>query len=233
MDLLDKTSLFQTVDNVLEALLFGLKINQEEKSKITDFIVHQHGKPHVYANTFAPTEFDLNQDLILFTGEKIKSNAGKCHTIGEEASRILRKLDLKSEKIKLILQQADKGLFDQINKCYLNSRYDYGLFCCKACSDALWLNIASGGLNNNITFLAFGLKLLKNYREKNGTWKGFPYYYTLYVLNEIETDLAIGELKFTAKTIEKRLNRKQSSDNKYNLRRKYIFEQILEKVNSN
>ena len=91
MKYLDKNSLFKTVDNVSEALLFKLGIDKNEKAEIADFIINQQGKPRSYANTFAPTEIDLKQDLILFTGEKIKSGVGKSHMIGEEASRVLRK----------------------------------------------------------------------------------------------------------------------------------------------
>jgi hypothetical protein len=99
MKYLDRNSLFNTVDNVSEALLFALEIDHNEKTEIADFIINQQGKPRTYANTFAPTETDLRQDLILFTGEKIKSGVGKCHMIGEEASRILRKLNLPLDRI--------------------------------------------------------------------------------------------------------------------------------------
>ena len=54
--------------------------------QIADFILNQQGKPDAYADTFAPTENDLKKDLVLFTGEKIKSRAGKRHMIGEVAS---------------------------------------------------------------------------------------------------------------------------------------------------
>jgi len=94
MQYLERNSLFITVENVSEALLFDLKIDKNEKAEIADFIISQQGMPRAYANTFAPTEMDIKQDLILFTGERIKSVVGKCHMIGEEASRILRKLDL-------------------------------------------------------------------------------------------------------------------------------------------
>ena len=107
MKYLDKNSLFKTIDNVSEAFLFNLGLDKNEKSEIADFIVGQQGKPRAYANTFAPTEIDLKQDLILFTGERIKTGAGKCHMIGEEASRILRKLDLHLDKVNDALQKAD------------------------------------------------------------------------------------------------------------------------------
>jgi hypothetical protein len=231
MKYLDKSSLFHTIDNVSEALLFGLEINENEKYKIADFIVNQHEKPRAYANTFAPTDIDLKHDLILFTGEKIKTGAGKCHMIGEEACRILRKLDLKTYKVKTALQEADRGLQKRIYESSENPRYQYGMYCCKSCSCALWINLASGGLNNDTKLLKAGLEFLRQHRDDKGRWKGFPYYYTLYVLNEILPDLAKNEMIYVTKSIERRLKKKKINESKYDLRRNYICEQILDKVN--
>jgi hypothetical protein len=231
MQYLDKSSLFHTIDNVSEALLFGLEINENEKYKIADFIVNQHEKPRAYANTFAPTDIDLKHDLILFTGEKIKTGAGKCHMIGEEACRILRKLDLKTYKVKTALQEADRGLQKRIYESSENPRYQSGMYCCKSCSCALWINLASGGLNNDTKLLKAGLEFLRQHRDDKGRWKGFPYYYTLYVLNEILPDLAKNEMIYVTKSIDRRLKKKKINESKYDLRRNYICEQILDKVN--
>jgi len=233
MKYLDSNSLFQTIDNVSEAILFNLDINNEEKLQIADFIVNQQGKPNAYAGTFAPTGVDLKQDLILFTGDTIKSRVGKCHMIGEEASRVLRKLDLQNDKVNIALAKADKGLNNQINKYLKNSRYEFGMYCCKSCSCGLWINLASGGLNNNTAMLKAGLDFLKRHRDNNGRWKGFPYYYTLYVLSEIESDIALNEMEYAAKSIKRRLGKSKSDENKYDIRRNYIGEQILNKLSSN
>lgn len=232
MKYLDPDSLFQTVDNVSEALLFEFNIEAEEKTDIADFIISRQIK-EAYAGTFAPTDHDLKQDLILFTGERIKSNVGRRHMIGEEACRILRKLDLHSDKIDNALLKADNGLKKQIDKVYENPRYEYGMYCCKSCSCGLWINIASGGLNNDREMLKAGLNYLKKHRDNKGKWKGFPNYYTLYVLNEMDTKLALEELKYSAKFIERRTRKKKVEENKYELRRNYICELILDKVNSN
>ncbi len=233
MKYLDTNSLFQTIDNVSEALLFDFKIDKNERLEIADFIINRQGKPYSYADMFAPTKTDLKQDLILFTGERIKSGVGKSHMIGEEASRILRKLDLHLDKVNIALEKTDKGLKNQMTKVLRNPRYEYGMYCCKSCSCGLWLNLSSGGLNNETKLLAAGIEYLKRYRDNKGKWKGFPYYYTLYVLNEIEINMVIDELKYTAKTIENRMKKKRTEENKYELRRNYICEQILNKVNCN
>jgi hypothetical protein len=231
MDYLDRTSLFKTVDQVSEALFFDLKIDENEKVEIADFIVNQQSKPHAYADTFAPTEVDLQNDFVLFTGERIKSTVGKCHMIGEEASRVLRKLGVQTEKIKGALHRADTGLQNRLNSYH--SRYIYGMYCCKSCSCGLWLNLSSGGLNKDTQFLIAGMDYLRQHRDGEGKWKGFPYFYALYVLHEIGLDIAKEEMKYTARSIESRLRKKRTHENKFDLRRNYICEQILEKISGN
>ena len=230
MNYLDTTSLFNTIDNVSEALLFNREIGIKEKSEIIDFIIQRQGLPHAYANTFAPTDRDLKGDLILFTGERISTNAGKCHTIGEETCRVLRKLNAGSYKVKLTLQKADNGLRYRIDEYFEEGRYEYGMYCCKRCSLALWLNLASGGLGKDTRLLEAGLRSLKKFRDKKGRWNGFPYYYTLYVLNEIEPEMAREEIKYTSPVLERKLKMNHAEENKYAVRRKYIGEQLLNKV---
>lgn len=233
MKYINTNSLFQTVDNVSEALFFGFKIDDSEKKEIIDFIVNQQGEPKTYADTFAPTENDLKHDLILFTGERIKTTAGRCHMIGEESSRVLRLIGIQNNKVRKALDKADSGLQARIELAKMDPRYIYGTYCCKACTCSLWLNISSGGLSNNIPLLESGLKHLKNNRDNNGSWKGFPSNYILYVLNEMDPDMVMDELKYAGKALERKLKRIKSSESKYDLRRKEIYERILNKINMN
>ena len=230
MKYLDSSSLFQTVDNVSEALLFGLNIREKEKNEIADFIIHRQVK-EAYAGTFAPTEYDSNHQLILFTGEKIKTRAGRYHMIGEEASRILRKLNISEADVKNALQKADTGLRNKIEGLLHDNRYEFGMYCCKSCSCALWINLSSGGLYDDSRMLEAGLRYLKRYRDNKGSWKGFPGNYVLYVLNEIDPDLAMEELKYAGLSVERRYNRKKAEETKYQMRRNFIYEQILNKIN--
>ena len=232
MKYLDNKSLFNTIDNVSEALFFDLDIDKDEQFEVAEFIVNQQGKPYTYANTFAPTAYDLNEDLILFTGEKIKSGAGKCHMIGEEASRVLRQMDLHNEKVELALKKADRGLKEQIDKYYKEQKYEYGMYCCRTCSCALWNNLASGGLDEDTDLLKAGINYLKKHRDNKGRWEGFPFYYTLFVLNSIELGLVSEELKYASGSIEKRLKRKHEK-NKYEIRRNLICKMIIKKLNLN
>lgn len=230
MQYLDKNSLSQTIDNVSEAIFFNLEIGKEEKVQIVDFIINQQGKPDAYADTFAPTENDLKKDLVLFTGEKIRSRVGKRHMIGEEASRILRKLGLDNDNMNKALKRADTGLQKQINLCLSDSRYVYGTYCCKTCSCGLWMNLSSGGTFMDENFLKAGMDFLRTHRDGKGKWKGYPFYYTLYVLHEIDPIIAMDEMQYAAEHIAKRSVKRKGRENKYELRRQYICEHILDKV---
>lgn len=233
MKYLNTGSLFQTIDNVSEALFFGFGISDKEKAGIVDFILNQQGKPRTYANTFAPTKNDLKRDLVLFTGEKVKTNAGRSHMIGEEACRILRLIGGQNEKIQKALDKADQGLLARITSGKNDPRYIHGTYCCNTCTCSLWLNISSGGLQNDTTLLESGLGYLKNNRDGKGSWKKFPNNYILYVLNEIEPELVLDELRYAGNAIEKKLKRKNTPESTYDLRRKSIYEQILNKINMN
>jgi len=228
--LLDKNSLAGTIDNVSEAMLFGKAIGKKDKTAIAEFIADQHGKPYSYANMFSPTEEDMKRDLVLFTGEKIKSGAGKCHVIGEEASRIIRKLNIHSEKINKAVSEADEGLISRIDANRDHPRFIYGAYCCKSCSCAMWLNLSAGGLKNDTKMLKAGLKWLKLHRDGKGRWKGFPYYYTLYVLNEIDPEIAGDEIRYAVKSLEKRLKTAKNNNDKYEIRRNYICTSLIKKA---
>lgn len=227
MNYLNTTSLADTIDNVSEALLFSFDIAEKEKLEIADFLIGRHNIPGAYANMFAPTETDMKHELVLFTGEKIKTNAARRHMMGEEACRILRRLGVKNDKVEAVLKEADEGIQKRISE----SGEPSGKYCCKNCSSALWLNLSAGGINNNGEMLIAGLRFLRQHREEKGTWKGFNYFYTLYVLNEIEPGLAMDEMKFAAKSINRWIKRKPVNVDKYTLRRNFIGESILTKAN--
>jgi hypothetical protein len=77
--------------------------------------------------------------------------------------------------------------------------------------------------------LRSGLKLLKSYRDGKGRWRRFPLYYTLLALSEIDTPLAIREMKYAAPILERFIKRKPK-DEKYAQPRRALAERILSKL---
>jgi hypothetical protein len=226
MKYLDLFSLAATVDHVSEAIFFGHEIDFIEKQSVIDFMINRHYSSGAYAGMFAPTETDMKHDLILFTGERIKSYAGRRHVLGEEASRVLHKLGVNNESIKTVLNESDEGIWQRMNTKLSHE----GCYCCKTCSCSLWLNVSAGGLNHDIKILKTGLEFLKHYREDNGRWKGFPYHYTLYVLNEIGPEFALEEMQFAARSIEKWIKRNPQAEDRTAQRRYTLGERILARI---
>ncbi|MDH5374368.1 MAG: hypothetical protein OEY40_00870 [Candidatus Bathyarchaeota archaeon] len=57
-----------------------------------------------------------------------------------------------------------------------------------------------------------GVENIKKERTPDGRWHGFPFYYTLLTLSEIDTPLAKAELKYASKIVERLLKRYQEED---------------------
>jgi hypothetical protein len=53
---------------------------------------------------------------------------------------------------------------------------------------------------------------LTDYRDGKGRWGGFPFFYTVLMLSETDSPLAIQELKYAAPFCEKQLSQNWSAD---------------------
>src|SRR5512136_2548769 len=84
--ILDSISLVTTLDNVNEKLLHGEPISKDEGLEVARWIASlQGGKGH-YRYLFAPTPFDFEQGMHLFTGEKLVCASAR-HVTGQEVAR--------------------------------------------------------------------------------------------------------------------------------------------------
>ena len=203
MKLLYKTSLAKTIDAVNEALFFDKKIPASLKKEAVKWIAGRQGLPGSYAGKlFALTKKDYESDILLFTGEKVKSGGGKAHIIGEETCRALKLLDPKNKA----LAKAQKGM-EELLAGHIAGGNELGTFCCVTCSCALWRNASAGGLKNSKKLLDAGLKILKSNRDGKGRWGRHPFYYTLFTLSEIDSPKAKAELKYCQTACEKSLKR--------------------------
>ncbi|MCK5853206.1 hypothetical protein KAH27_09295 [bacterium] len=216
MKILYKTSLAKTIDAVNEALFFDKKIPASQKNEVVKWIAERQGLPGSYAGKlFALTKKDFESDILLFTGEKIKSGGGKAHIIGEEACRILTILDSKNKALAKALEGMEELLVGHIA-----GGHELGTFCCVTCTCALWRNASAGGLKNSKKLLDAGMKILKSNRDDKGRWGRFPFYYTLLTLSEIDSPKAKAELKYCQQACEKSLKRLSKKDDIISKRRR-------------
>ena len=197
-------SLAKTVESVEEAQFFGKKVARATKEEVASWIASRQGLQGSYADMFAPTTYDIKNGVRLFTGEVIRSGASLRHVSGEEACRALVHLNPSSKTVKQALQRATTGMSLRLENCGGNK---HGMFCCGTCDPALWRNITVGGLSSAEKWLVSGMKALKAHRDNQGSWRRFPFFYTLLALLEIDSPAARDEMKYAASKCERYLAR--------------------------
>ncbi len=221
MDIVNPNSLSLTLDALNEAFFSQQPLTQLQKEQVAEWIASRQGKPGSYANMFAPTEFDFNEGVRLFTGERVQSRAATSHILGEEACRALILLDVSTVGVRDALDRASLGMLSRLGPTS-------GIYCCGKCTAALLRHLAVGGLEDSERRLAAGLNGLKTRRDGEGRWKTFPFYYTLLVLSEIKSPLAVEEMRYASNVCERYL-RRSSRDNGIAQRRRILVERVLEK----
>lgn len=226
MKIINPNSLALTIDNLNDIFFFGKSLTKSQKEPIAKWLALRQGKAGSYASMFAPTSYDLNRGIRLFTGERIISGAALRHVLGEETCRALILLNVNDSLVKKGLARATKGMLSRLKLSDVHNRVR-GTFCCGTCTCAYWRHLSVGGLDKGERELIAGMKYLKSHRDRSGSWFRFPFYYTLLALNEIDFPSAIAELRYATKRCEQYLKRKPG--NKIARRRRHLAEKILAK----
>ena len=228
MKVLNTQSLGLTIDAISQAQFSGREIPHAERARAAKWIVSRQDLPGAYrAAFFAPTEHDFANGFSVFTGEHITSRAATSHIIGEEACRALALLGVNTLEVREALNRANTALEEWID-CAENGGPGAGTFCCGKCSVALWRNLLTHGPGTAERRLAVGMKALKAARIGDGKWKRFPFHYTLLALGEIESPLALAEIRYAAPVIERAL--KFPLRGEYADRRHAVMERALARV---
>lgn len=197
----------------LEEARYGFKSKSDaDVGEALDWILSRQGLPESYRNhMFAPTEQDFRQGLQSPTGEQIRTRAALMHILGEEA---LRASIIWGYKSSPTVKKALKG-FDLIHEAaHINGRY-----CCYNCTIAFLRTLTVVKPKNWDETLNRGLNRIRKARTDNGRWKGYPFYYTLMMLSELDVPSAFDELKHARKAAEKQLNRYTGKDRTSRFRR--------------
>jgi len=227
MNIINQRSLASTIDTINEALFYGRSIPKNKKQQAAKWIAARQGQPRSYRGLFAPTEHDYKHGIRVFTGERIRSGAATGHILGEEALRALILLNVPIKSVRNALEHANNNMIEAV-KHVEETWGNYGQYCCGTCSVAFWRNLAAGGLEDSESRLKAGMKALKSYRDGNGRWGRYPFYYTLLALNEIDMPSAVDEMRYAAPILDRVIKRKPRKD-KFSIRRRVLAERILEK----
>jgi len=169
-----------------------------------EWVLARQGLHGSYFNLFMPTNQDLSQGVRLLTGERMLSNAGTRHVLSEEALRTVIVWKLGSSSV---VKRALKGFND-----LLEAGAKSGSWCCCTCTMAFLRTLAVVKPDRWDGILEKGLEKIKKARTPDGRWHGFPFYYTLLTLSEMDTPSAQAELRHSSKIAERLLKRYHSDD---------------------
>ncbi len=178
-----------------------------------NWILSRQGLKWSYMNLFAPTEKDMF-GVKLLTGERINSAALR-HVLGEEALRTAILWNVGSMGM---VKKAMRG-FNQLLERGKPSAKSSGFYCCYKCTLALLRTLTVGKPNNWKEILERGIGRMKKERTPDGRWHGFPFFYTLLTLSELDSPSAKAELRHASKVAQRLLERYQRDDRTSRFRR--------------
>ena len=229
--LVDPLSLAMTLDNVNACLFHNTPIPIAQRLEAARWVAERLGGPRAYRGLYAPTTADLARGFRVFTGE-VFTHASARHIAGEEAARTLILLDAPDPAVRETLDRV-AVIIDAFARVIPTQKLPQpdarGWYCCGKCTVAYWRYLRVSTLADADDLLTQGIQQLKAHRLGNGTWRRFPFWYTLLALLEIDSPEALDELRYAASASERTLRRPPRND-PYARRRYAIAERALARV---
>jgi hypothetical protein len=220
-------TLSQTIDRVHQAFFDQRKLSRAQREEAGHSIAERQGLPHAYAGMFALSDAERKTGIQVFTGERMTSASAR-HIAGEEACVALLELDVDARGVRDALGRATAGMLAVLEQ-HDTPKQRTGTYCCAKCCVSVWRHLAAGGLDHQDERLTRGMQHLRKHRAQNGEWRRFPFAYTVFALTGISTPEAKQELRFAAKTLERKLSRRPPTDG-FAARRHAVFTRALEQI---
>jgi len=139
------------------------------------------------------------------------SMGGARHVLGEEA---LRTAIVWNQGTTPAVTRALSGL-----KEILDRGGKDGFYCCYSCTTAFLRTMAAVKLKEREVVLDRGVARMETKRKPDGRWGGYPFYYTLLTLSEMDTRPARNELRHAGGLAERLLKRTHGDDRTSRFRR--------------
>jgi hypothetical protein len=186
-------------------ILRSLQVPKSEKwvARAIKWLLAQHNGPTAYRQGFfaLPESDEYITASMLPTGEVVNSESSMRHIYGELALAVLLRYGERNISEVQTALAAMRGL--------LVGRYAVkGFYCCGACTAAIWQVLGGVPQATSPRIINDGLETLKQNREEDGTWRRFPYYFTLLSLSRLPYPAARREIRFASE----RLKRSQRAD---------------------
>ena len=210
--MIHETSLSRTVDALNELAFEQRELPSAGRALVAQWIAGRQGLKGAYADMFAGFPAELEQGVVVFTGERITSASAR-HILGEEASRALRLLRSSDPDGRAALRRANEGMLKRLARAALDPRNSNpGRYCCGKCTVGFWRNLLSGGLDRQEERLRRGVaEALRGMRAGQGKWRVFPFWYTVLALSEMDLPEARAELDYAAPVLEGAAKRRPPS----------------------
>jgi hypothetical protein len=192
----------------LEEVKCGFRKESDSNAKAAlDWVLSRQGLKGAYRSLFAPTETDV-QGVKLITGEPILSAALR-HILGEEALRTAIAWNRQSTPAAKTAISCFKDILTGSGE---PAPLETGWFCCHKCTIAFLRTLTMVKPEGWKTTLQRGIENIKRKRTPDSRWHGFPFYYTLLFLSEVDLPSAKAELKHASAAAKKVLNRYPKAD---------------------
>lgn len=221
-------SLSTTLDRINERHFLGESFDRIEAERTLDWLAGRFGTDSAYAGTFGVTEQDSRSKLYTFTGERLQS-ASLRHIHAEETCRAIILLNRCVKRDRLPELDAATSLLRACLESAHSKGKPRGTFCCGPCTVSLWRHMAMGGLGDYARHLDDGIGVLTSHEDGAGTWRRFPFYYTLLALSEVDTPNSRRAVAYALPECGRRLRSiRQNTD--FGVRRYELLSRILEKT---
>ncbi|MFW9924668.1 MAG: hypothetical protein ACFFDW_15405 [Candidatus Thorarchaeota archaeon] len=208
------------LDELNEKLFYNKEIPEEEWNKLAEIIVTKLQRKGREKGCLALSAEEYFNGAQLFTGEKMNTKLAIKNILTLNALSILKSKQALSEDTIEAISIIEEWI---VNSCFSK-------FCtvgeCKHSTLGYLYYLAN--LTSEEKYDEF-LAILKHHRDGTGRWKGFPYFYTLYILLLVNTSEALEELQYSASVIEKNY-KFISTDDKYSQRRKELLQRVMSKI---
>jgi hypothetical protein len=192
----------------LEEVKRGFRPRAEAQIReAVNWVLSRQGLTGAYRGLFAPTEKDM-RGVKLPTGEPIFSAALR-HILGEEALRTTVVWNFGSSSTTKRARESFVHLLENVGKPPAKA---CGFFCCHKCTPAFLRTLTVVKPDGWEATLDKGVANIRRKGTSDGKWSGFPFYYTLLTLSEMDTPSAKVELQHASVAAKKLLNRYLKED---------------------
>jgi hypothetical protein len=197
MNLVHPTSLVSTLDSAAGEFFGHRPISPAVLKELSSLLVSRQIISGPNSGFFISFTSESWTHMRLFTGETLHTEFACRHITLIEAARLLVLLSDGQGPVNKSIDLANQRM---ASMCYTR-------FCskgeCKPLTIAYMRYLAAGPSGEAPPQLQALLARLASYRDGKGKWQGFPFFFTLLMLTEVQDPLASQELDYASRSIVK------------------------------